>query len=200
MVRRPLQLLFLIALLLGCEKAPSGQFEITGTIENTDPEFPMVVLNRFDPISQTRTPVDTAKLDEHGHFTMELALAEPDLFQLRMPGKQTATIVLDPSEDKLQIEAEGKRNGSFSVSGSEATRLLLGYDAFRKESNERLIRPAYAKMTAASKKEDQQAEIDAVEEYVDASKVHRQELLEYTAAHIGTSPALFGTVLRWTGD
>ena len=55
-------------------------------------------------------------------------------------------------------------------------------------------------MRAASKKEDQEAEIAAVEAYVKNNKLHRKELIDFTEEYIGTSLALYGTTLRWTGD
>lgn len=194
-----LYLVLALVLTSACQDADDGIYEIEGKVLTVDDEFPYVIASRFDPITQERTPVDTATLDEEGHFTLSFLLEQPDLFQLRFPDRQTVTILCEPGDD-MEVTAEGKRGGSLEISGSHATDLLLGYDEFRNESNQRLIKPAYAAMTEASKEEDQQAEIDAVEAYVDASTEHRRELLEYSAEHIGTSPALYGTVLRWTGD
>ena len=188
-----------ILLCQSCVSEDTKRYMIKGKVTTLDEDFPHVIASRFDPITQDRVPLDTAVLDDQGNFNISFALEQPDLFQLRFPNRQTETILCAPG-DVMEVKAEGKRNGLFEVNGSSATALLMGYDAFRKESNERLIRPAYAAMTEASKEEDQQAEIEAVEAYVDASKIHRRELLEYTAEHIGTSPALYGTVLRWTGD
>ena len=56
-------------------------------------------------------------------------------------------------------------------------------------------------MRAAGKTNENPAEeIKAVEAYVNASREHRKELIDFTEKNIGTSVALFGTVLRWTGD
>ena len=198
-------LLFVLSLLMvSCQTtAPTesdDSYQITGTVSQLDNEFPYVILNRFDPISQGRTSIDTAEMGGDGTYLLSFDLTEPDLFQLRFPGRQTVTVLLDPEDRNVVIDAEGRRNGELKLSGTPASALLQDYDRFRIESNQRLIKPAYDKMTKASEIKDQEAEIAAVEEYVNVSKQHRQELLDYTHKNIGTSPALFGTVLRWTGD
>ena len=69
--------------------------------------------------------------------------------------------------------------------------------SFRKESNQRLIRPTYKAMTEAGKKNDREGEISAVEAYVKNSKLHRKELIDFIQKEIGTSVALYYSSLRW---
>ena len=92
------------------------------------------------------------------------------------------------------------KDGNFEVKGSPDSQKLFAYDEFRKESNNRLVKPTYDAMKEASKNDDEEAEIAAVETYVRNSKIHRSELIDFTEQEIGTSIALYGTALRWTGD
>jgi peroxiredoxin len=49
-------------------------------------------------------------------------------------------------------------------------------------------------------KGDAEKEVAAVQAYGHASEEHRKELIDYALKNMGTSVALYGTVLRWTGD
>lgn len=70
----------------------------------------------------------------------------------------------------------------------------------RKESFDRLVEPTYAAMGKAKEAGDEQGEIDAVEAYATMNEMHRSELIGYAKQNIGSSIALYGTMLRWTGD
>ena len=77
----------------------------------------------------------------------------------------------------------------------------MAYEKFRSESNDRLIKPTYDAMRAAGETNSNPVEeIKAVDAYVKASDEHRKELIDFTERSIGNSIALYGTVLRWTGD
>ena len=72
--------------------------------------------------------------------------------------------------------------------------------SFRAESSARLLKPTYAARSAAKEAGDVDAEVEAVNQYVQANKQHRQELIDYSVENVGNSVALYGTMLRWTGD
>ncbi|MCB0643195.1 MAG: hypothetical protein KDC44_16215, partial [Phaeodactylibacter sp.] len=123
-----------------------------------------------------------------------------DLFRLEFLDRQSVVFVLDKGQKSVEINVDGEKNGTVEIKGSPDAEKLLGYEAYRQESYDRLIRPAYEAMKASSKANSREGEVPAVEMYATNSKTHRQELLAYTEQHIGTSVALYGTVLRWTGD
>ncbi len=191
-------LIILSYLLFACQDSDT-KYHISGQVQELDDKN-IIILQRFDPISQAKQAIDTAFLDSRGRYDLSYDLTEPDLFQMRFPGRQTVTFVVDEGQRDIQLNVEGKRKGKVELNGSPDASLLLDYEAFRQESYDRLVAPPYKRMREATKAGDGEAEIKAVEEYVANSKVHRRELLEYTKEHIGTSVALFGTVLRWTGD
>ncbi len=161
-----------------------------------------VHIARFDPVTQDRedlasTPIDTAN---GNRYQLYFPFAEPDLFELRLPGRQTVLLAIDTGQTHIELNAEGKRGGWVEIQGSPDSELLQQYEAFRKESYERLVRPTYDAMKAAGEAGNRSEEIAAVAAYAEASEAHRRELLEWTEKHIGTSIALYGTMLRWTGD
>ena len=189
----------LLVLSCGTDQAIEAH-HISGEIDSIPKDGGMVILQRFNPITQERIPIDTAVVDAEGTYDLAYELSKPDLMQIHFPGRQSVTIVVDVGQRNIILNVEGKRNGYVKLAGSTDAQLLLDYDHFRQQSYNRLVRPPYIAMTQASKANDQAAEIAAVEEYVQNSKIHRQELLDHTQDHIGTSIALYGTVLRWTGD
>ena len=189
-------------ILLSCNvESQDTTYHISGLIDSLNSEKEnVVILQQFDPISQARTPIDTSKVNPEGKYNLAYNLVGPELFQVHFPGQQSVTLIVDEGQRHIVLNVEGKRNGKVDISGSPDAQLLMDYEAMRIKSYNRLVRPPYIAMTQASKANDRAAEIEAVEEYVQNSKVHRQELLDFTSKNIGTSVALYGTVLRWTGD
>ena len=160
-----------------------------------------VKLSEFDPISQSKNLLGKGKVNEEGNYQIEFEIEEASLLRMDFPGGQYTMLAIDENQKNIEVNVEGKRGGYIKIKGSPDSEKLLAYDEFRAESNARLIRPTYAAMRAAGKTNSNPAEeIKAVEAYVKASNEHRKELIDFTEEHIGTSIALLGTVLRWTGD
>ena len=182
------------------EAVKNTSYKISGTV--TEPgEGGQAILSLFDPVSQKKTALDTAAISAEKKYELNFEFSEPDLFRVDFPGRQYVMLAIDEGQEAIELNAEGKRNGTVEIKGSPDSEKLLAYDEFRAESNARLIRPTYDAMRAAGEYNENPAEeIKAVEAYVKASKEHRKELIDFTEKNIGTSVALFGTVLRWTGD
>lgn len=183
------------------EKALTNNlYIISGNIVNPGEEG-KVILSLFDPVSQKKTVLDTAVINPDKSYQLEFEFNQPYLFRLDFPDRQYTMLAIDEGQKNIEVDAEGKRNGHLKIKGSPDSEKLLAYDKFRSESNARLIRPTYDAMRAAGEtNSNPEEEIKAVEAYVKASKEHRKELIDFTEKNIGTSIALFGTVLRWTGD
>lgn len=193
--------LALLAIVACSPPTPSegdARYRIHGTIQNPDTAG-IVILAKFDPVSQVKTPIDTADIAPDGRYELIFDLDHPDLFRIAF-GNQNVMLVIDKGQQDITLNVEGKSQGTVEITGSEDSQKLQGYEAFRQASNARLIKPPYDRMRAATKTGDRQAELEAVLEYSHNSKEHRRELIEYTEQNIGTSIALFGSVLRWTGD
>ncbi|MEM6770348.1 MAG: TlpA disulfide reductase family protein [Bacteroidota bacterium] len=181
--------------------APASEFSFT--IKGDPGELPesgqgKVTVETYDPITQKGTVYKEANYT--GPYELSFTLTEPKLFRIKHSGSKQALLMATEAGPKVMVTGTGERNGELTVVGGAANELLAEYDAFRKESLARLITPKYKAMSAAKKAGDEAGEVRAVAEYVANSNVHRKELLDWTEENIGTSPALFGTVLRWTGD
>ncbi|MDA8693138.1 AhpC/TSA family protein [Saprospiraceae bacterium] len=181
------------------EKVITETYTISGTVENVVPDG-TIVLSSFDPISQVKTPIGTAVVDGKGHYQISYTFHEPTLYRVDIYKKQNVMLVVGEGQSDIILDVEGKSKGRVSIKGSPDSEKLLAYDNFRLESNARLVKPTYAAMQEASKSNDHEAEIEAVENYAHASEEHRVELLDFTSREIGTSLALYGSMLRWTGD
>jgi len=186
---------------LSCTDAQESQnkYQISGIVQNIDTSS-NIILDVYDPVTQERATIDTARMDVEGYYQLGYHFDHPDLYRVSFPGRQTVMLAIDEGQAAIELNVAGKSGGDVDIIGSPDSEKLLGYDQFREESNQRLIRPTYAAMREAQKSGDGEKEAIAVAAYVENSKLHRKELIDYTTKNIGTSVALYGTVLRWTGD
>ena len=168
----------------------------TGLVEDSNNR--LVVLSTYNPIDQTKSQVATVNLAQNILTNISYTFKHPDLYRLDIPGNSPLYLAIDKGQKKIEIYAE--KGKPVNIKGSLDSMKLLEYDKIRKESNQRLIRPTYEAMTKASKQQNQEGMVAAVEAYVQNSKLHRKELIDFTEREIGTSIALYGTSLRWTGD
>ena len=200
--------LFFFALLIFCMacglttenvSTADAPYSIKGKVQETG-ENPQIIFTTFNPITQKKIPLDTAMIKEDNTYQLTFNFSEPDLFQVDFFGKQKVVLVIDKGQNDIELNVEGKNKGMVEIKGSEDAQKLQGYEHFRQESYNRVVKPTYDAMRAASKEEDQQKEVEAVKAYAKASEDSRKELIDYSLKNIGTSVALYGTVLRWTGD
>ncbi len=182
-----------------CSQEVDHQYSISGTVLNVDTEKP-IVLSKYDPVLQIKTSLDTTFMDKAGAYELQYETTLPDLLRVDFPGRQYAMLVVDKNEKEIKLDVQGESGGTISISGSPNSEKLLDYDAFRAESNKRLITPTYTAMNQAKESGDPVAEAESVAAYVKNSKLHRKELIDFTEKEIGSSLALYGSMLRWTGD
>lgn len=204
-----LVLSFILLALIACKESVndsavrsvnmSGDYLIQGKVGKVD-RSKNITLSVFDPVSQKKTGLDTTQMDRDGHYQLTFKFEHPELLRVDFPGRQYVMLAVDQGQDVITLNVEGKSGGSVSIEGSEDSQKLLDYDKVRAESSARLISPTYNAMRKAAKSKDGDAEAESVAAYVSNSKLHRKELLDFTEKEIGQSIALYGTVLRWTGD
>lgn len=210
MIRQLLSLLTLalsLSLLLSCNSSSNAavdqkpaEYTISGTIDSLTSDAGQVILSTYDPVTQRKTGVDTTLNIVDGKYVFNYTFEEANLYRVDFPGRQSVMMAIDKGQSEITLNVEGKSNGKVEIIGSPDSEKLQAYDAFRRESNSRLIQPAYAAMRVATKAGDQAGEVAAVEAYAHASEEHRTELIDFTEKNIGTSVALYGSMLRWTGD
>ncbi len=197
-------LVFIGLLLTACQTSetsnqPNNNYVISGKVAVPIADG-TAILSLFDPITQVKTPLDTAAIASDGSYELNFEFSHPDLFRVDFFKKQYAMLVIAEGQNNIQLDVEGVSKGKANIKGSPDSEKLLAYDNFRLASNARVVKPTYDAMRAASKENNHAAEIEAVQNYAHASEAHRVELLDFTAKEIGTSIALFGSMLRWTGD
>lgn len=200
----PFLILLLISILLleNCASTTPVEeqpYTISGKVDSLF-ENREVILSQYDPVKQVKTPLDTAEIADDGTYALAFEWTAPDLFRVDFSRKQYAMLVIDKGQNNIKLDVEGVRNGKVAVEGSEDAQKLLGYEQFRINSYNTVVKPTYDAMRAATKEDDREAEIEAVEKYAHASEKSRKQLIDYTVENIGTSIALYGTMLRWTGD
>lgn len=174
---------------------------ISGRVDNAA-EGDRVTLYIFNPITQEQEEVaSTGVMTTNGNsYQLYFPFTEPELYKVSFSRKQTVLLAIDTGQVAIELNVEGKSGGFVEIKGSPDSELLQAYEAFRKASYERLVRPTYDAMKTAGDAGNREDEIAAVAAYAKASEAHRRELLDWTEKNIGTSIALYGTMLRWTGD
>ena len=145
-----------------------------------------------------RTQVEELSTDIQGDKTFQLTVSgEPGYFTLNISGWGNIPLAVDDGQ-QVDITILSKEASDFTVAGSPDTKVLLAYEAYRKDSLYRLVYPPRAalnKATAMRMSPDKMAPLAQAE--VDGYIAHKWELNDFTADKAGTSIALYATSLRW---
>ncbi len=183
-------------LLISCNHQPDhADYSIRGNA-GTDHSGKRVVLQKFDPINQKATPLDTAQVDDAGQFVFTYKFEEPDLFRVDFPNKQKVQLAIGEGEEDVVVNADG----SIEIQGCVGCQLIQEYDAFRKSSLDKWVKPADELMKKARNGDASIDRAEAVATYAKNSAIHRTELIEFAEQKMADSPALYASALRWTGD
>lgn len=160
-----------------------------------------VILYKFNPVTQLKTPIDTAYVSKNGTYKLKYDFEESDLFRVDFPNRKYVMLAVDEGQDTITLNVKGNSIDMVFISGSIDSEKLLAYEQFRKVSYNKHVDPTYEAMKKAGKtNENPIEEIKAVDAYAKANAIHRKELIDFAEVNIGTSIALFGTMLRWTGE
>ena len=182
---------------INSEEALNNDYVIKGKVDSLYDDNSLILYS-FDPTTQNKEPLDTAIITE-GKYTLQYTFVQPSMMRVETE-KQRVMIVVDEGQRDITLNLEGTKNGGVEVIGSDDTQLLLDYDIFRNESYDRLVAPTYKAMREATDNDDVNEEIEAVADYAVKSKAHRLELIAFTKDKLGASLAVYGSMLRWTGD
>ena len=126
-------LLFGIAF-YACQNKPNNAL-ITGKIANQQ-ENKAIYLMKVE--NQMPVKIDSAFTDKEGNFSMNPKIKEPDFYLLDIYGEQRKQIIV--TDKPFVINAEGKLNGAFQITGSEENTLLAEYETLGNEYREVLGR------------------------------------------------------------
>lgn len=187
-----------IALIINTSCTSKKEFTptISGTISNLNETS--IILSKIENIQeQNSTVIDTLVVDFNGNFNYKKQLT-PSIYTLTFDNNNLVTLVIDEGQ---QIKIEGSHLDSLTIYGSIDTQLLMDYEAFRKESLNRLVNSVRNKITALQKQqitEDEIATLRALE--VENYKKHLDELTIFIEENMGTSIAIYPTSIRWNTE
>jgi thiol-disulfide isomerase/thioredoxin len=179
------------------EKIPCEVNSISGQIKG----LPKGSLQLFleEDINRKRTKfIAEIPIDVNGNFKLEKALS-PHIYSLKLNDQKSVMLAVGQGQ---QIIITGDANG-LQVTGSEDTKKLEAYEQFRKESLNRLvitirnqIRDIQEKGMAGNERKLHELTKLEIENY----NKHKDELIEFIKAEMGTSIAIYPTSIRWNGD
>ena len=156
-----------------------------------------LILSRVDIDSNAKSEEGRLLVATNGRFR-EVFSGEPGLFSLELPNGQTLGLAID-QDQSIGVNAH---SNSYSVTGSPDTIDLQAYEAFRKDSLNRLVYPPRAELNAA--KEDPNAPPELMTRLAKAEvqgyAAHRRELNDFSIEQVGKTIALYATSLRWDPD
>jgi peroxiredoxin len=103
-MRRIVNLLVLLSVLVSCKQKSKSQFEVEGTITNSNAR--MIYLEEIPLLTMQRIVVDSAKLDKKGQFALHTKTSEQTIYNLRLDNKMypLASIVNDTTSITVNAE------------------------------------------------------------------------------------------------
>ncbi|TKG94693.1 AhpC/TSA family protein [Puteibacter caeruleilacunae] len=128
-------ILFLLTFILALASCKEkGNFSITGKISNA--ETNMIYLEKLGV--NKSTPVDSAKIDSDGRFTITGNVSSPQFFLLKLSEKNFVTLLLDSTEHVLVAGDAVNFSRDYIVSGSEGSDLVRELTLHLQKTNHKL--------------------------------------------------------------
>ncbi|PLX17339.1 MAG: hypothetical protein C0597_07075 [Marinilabiliales bacterium] len=107
---------FICAIIIITSCKQSGQFEVSGTIQNSEDKT--LVLNEL-LVSGTQE-IESLKLDKKGNFKIKANTDIPKFYQLAISKNNFITLLIESGE-KITIEGDAKDMSKVKISGSEGS-------------------------------------------------------------------------------
>jgi thiol-disulfide isomerase/thioredoxin len=172
-------------------------FTLEGKLHNADQEtirlFQATVLNanEFDV-------VDTLSVDADSTFSASYSL-EPHFYQLRINDSLDVPIVADSSQN---IMINFSQNGEYNLSGSPDTELFEQYEDYRTGILEEIVYPIREQLEDLRDQNnpDDARRIEELGSRVLQAEATYRDTLIHAVRDMGTSIAIYPTMVRWNGD
>ncbi|MGC4058658.1 MAG: TlpA disulfide reductase family protein [Chitinophagaceae bacterium] len=116
---------FLLPLLFTACKKDKNKFLVVGEISNMPGKS--VLLEEMDLVSNEIKVLDSASVDNKGHFELSGSGSEPGLYRLHFAGNQF--ILLSVFKENIKISGDWNALENYAVSGSPASESLKGFFA-----------------------------------------------------------------------
>ncbi len=184
----------------GCTTQKVSTFSLTGDIGNYKGQT--LVLSQEEDINRKQNRViGNIAVDDKGHFDVAYDL-EPHIYTLNFDGKTKVTFAVGKGQ-KVSISGDANVPATIKAGGSPDTEKLAAYEAFRKESLNRLVVSVRDQIQALKDKntpetDPQMIRLSGLE--IDNYIKHKNELMKFVEENMGTSIAVYATSIRWDGD
>lgn len=186
--------LLLFVLAASCTSKPTSEvYQVAGNA-GAESAGQQVILEKFDPINQVATAIDTATVSPEGQFVLDYAFSEPELLRLAFPSKKKVLLVIQENETNVEVNADGQTDSCSACS------IISAYESFREASFKRLVKPKDETLDAVLEAGKSATDFEVVKAYSEASAEHRKELIDFAKENMQDSPALYAAALRWTDE
>jgi thiol-disulfide isomerase/thioredoxin len=189
-----------LLLCISCTTTPEEQetvFTLEGKLHNDDQEtirlFQATGLN-----ANEFEIVDTLEVNADSTFSASYSF-EPHLYELRINDSLDVPIVADSSQN---IAINFSSDGEYEVTGSPDTELFEEYEKFRRSILEEFVYPIrnpLEDLVDENNPENAQRIEELGTQVLQAEETYRDTLL-YAVQDMGTSIAIYPTMVRWDGD
>ncbi len=120
-MRKIISFLVIVSVFAACKNSDTAGFKISGKINNG--QGLKLILDKYLP--QKTVSTDTVTLPEDGSFSFTGNTDAPELYGLRIDGKNEQIIFIVDSLKKITINADAKDfRSSYTIEGSEDSKLL----------------------------------------------------------------------------
>ncbi|NNC70004.1 MAG: redoxin domain-containing protein, partial [Flavobacteriaceae bacterium] len=191
---------FIFLLAVSCTEKETHVFTISGRLHPVTADY-LILKKETDIERQITEIIDTIAIDGQGNFKTSFT-DEPYLYSLNFHNKKKIDIALNTGQNLiLNITGYGTDVFMATAQGSKDTEELLAYEAFRKESLERMVKSVRNEIKALKKAEkpDQQKIAALGKLEITNYDKHLDELIGYIQKNMTTTLGLYATSIRWKG-
>src|SRR5258706_12803534 len=114
--------IFMITVLLSCKHKTGKEFEISGTIKNSNDT--MVYLQETPLASGERIIADSSVINSYGSFHLKGKSAEESLFNLSLRNETYPFAFVINDAPKITVYADAKNPNDYVIEGSPASKSL----------------------------------------------------------------------------
>jgi len=189
-----------VLLLVLCSTLSYSQNRISGEIAHLHSDKIQLFLEE-DINRKKRLLLAEIPVDKNGRFQY-VANLSPNIYSLRINHTKTITLAIDKNQ-KVFIKGDLNDLQKWEVTGSADTKILIGYERFRKASLDSLVNSVRYQIAAIKKKGIPDTDtllMKLTKLEVDNYERHRDELMNYIKKEMGTSIAIYATSIRWGGE
>lgn len=185
----------IMSILIGCSNENLKKTTLTGKFKNSTDSY--LSFSKLESVTlKNYTLIDTLFIDKNGHFEYEFQ-QDPGIYELKSTDGSKVALAINLKEHISIL----KDDNGFHVSGSADTEKLEKYEAFRKESLNRLVLSVRREIKDLDKEGvSEELIIQKRAEEVSNYEIHLNELAEFAKNNLQNSLALVPGSLRWNSE